>query len=202
MINNNETNIKKHTLLEEIFETILFNCRFIAFLAVFGSMVASFVMFIKGSLEVIQGVNHFLKIMLQYNLSAADDKVLILAFIPAIDNYLFATILLVFSMGIYELFISEIDPSLRGAFTRPNWLSFHNIDDLKTPIGKVIVMILIVNLFQQTFSMNFDRPIDILFLSISIILVAASLLITQTFIRKKTTHIKTDIIKGNIMEKD
>src|ERR1700733_6389025 len=109
--------MRQHSLLEEVFESILFNCRFLTLFAVVGSMIAAFVLFLKGSMEIIQGVSGLLHAATYFTPSAADDKTVILAFIPAIDNYLFATVLLMFSMGIYELFVSEIDPSLRKPFS-------------------------------------------------------------------------------------
>ncbi len=99
----------EHGWVEEIFETVLFSCRFLVLIPVGGVLAASFVMFFKGCIEVIQGVRAFWSFSLQP--TSLDDKTVILSFIPAVDNYLFATILLIISMGLYELFISEIDPN-------------------------------------------------------------------------------------------
>src|SRR5258708_5218556 len=103
--------MKKHSLVEEVFESALFSCRFLVLLAVIGSMVASAILFLKGCYEIVQGVIGFRRRLTDFSPNSADDKAVILSFIPAIDNYLFATVLLIFSMGIYELFISEIDPA-------------------------------------------------------------------------------------------
>ena len=119
-------------------------------------------MFVKGSIEIVQGVRAF-----------------ILSFIPAIDNYLFATILLIISMGLYELFISKIDPRSRKEHTRPDWLVIKDLDDLKSKIGEVVVMILIVNFFKMPFNVTYDQPMDLLVLGGGILLIASSLVVTH-----------------------
>jgi len=105
----------KHSLAEEVFESFLFNSRFLVLFAVFGSLAASLTLFCKGIVEIVQGVGYFCSVMPNFHFTHEDDKKVILAFIPAIDNYLFATVLLIFSMGIYELFISKIDPDIATA---------------------------------------------------------------------------------------
>jgi uncharacterized membrane protein YqhA len=93
-----------HGWLEEAFETALFGCRFLVLIPVLGILAASVVMFIKGCVEVVQGLRAF-QAAVSFQPTQLDDKNVILSFIPAVDNYLFATILLIISMGLYELFI-------------------------------------------------------------------------------------------------
>jgi uncharacterized protein (TIGR00645 family) len=169
----------QHGIVEEIFETVLFNCRFLVLVSVFGILIAAVVMFVKGSLEVVQGVRGFLPAVLGISPTPQDDNSVILSFIPALDNYLFATILLIISMGLYELFISKIDPISRKSETRPDWLVVKDLDDLKSRIGEVIVMILIVNFFKLSFAVVYDHPVDLLILDGGILLVAGSLVITH-----------------------
>lgn len=176
---------KKHSIVEEVFESILFNSRFLVLLAVIGTLIAAVIMFLKGSIEIIQGISSFSNVMTQFSASAADDKSVILSFIPAIDNYLFAIFLLIFSMGIYELFISEIDPTWKGQFTRPNWLKIVELDDLTRRVAEVVIMILIVEFFKQAFTIKYDHVLDLLFLAVGIILIAISLFVTHKIIAKK-----------------
>jgi uncharacterized membrane protein YqhA len=85
---------------------------------------------------------------------------------------MFATILLIISMGQYELFIREIDPKSRKEKTRPNWLRVRDLDDFTSRIGEVVIMILIVNFFKQSFSVNYARPIDLLILGGGVLLIS------------------------------
>jgi uncharacterized membrane protein YqhA len=188
---------EKHSLLEEVFESFLYNSRFLVLFAVIGSLAASAILFLKGSVEIVQGAQSFGKLVNQFRPTSADDKDVILAFIPAIDDFLFATVLLIFSMGIYELFISKIDPSWRGPTSRPDWLVIRGLDDLKTHIGEVIIMILVINFFHASFRISFEHPIDLLLLGGGIILTAGTIFITHQIIHKRKTlgHHETSVGK-------
>jgi len=168
---------QSHGPVEEVFETALFNSRFLVLIPVMGILAAAVVMFVKGCIEIVQGVRSFLPALSALQPNSRDDTNVILSFIPAIDNYLFATILLIISMGLYELFISEIDPKSRKAGTRPDWLFIKDLDDLKSKVGEVVVMILIVNFFKLSFGIDYARPMDLLALGGGILLVAASLVV-------------------------
>lgn len=174
----NSEDAHEHGLVEEIFETALFGCRFFVLIPVLGILASSVVMFLKGCVEVVQGIIAFWRAM-SFQPTSLDDKNVILSFIPAVDNYLFATILLIISMGLYELFISEIDPKSRKNKTRPNWLKVHDLDDLTSRIGEVVIMILIVNFFKQSFSLNYDRPLDLLALGGVVLLISGSLVVAH-----------------------
>lgn len=180
---------KKHRLIEEVFEAALFNCRFLVLLAVLGSLLAAIMLFLKGAIEVVQAANAFIPTMLQFQPTHADDKQLLVSIVPAIDYFLFATVLLIFSMGVYELFVSEIDPAGRGSNTRPNWLNIGSLDDLKSHIGKVVMMILIVNFFQQAFNITYGAPSDLLYLSGGILLIALSLFLTHGMTSKPSRNV-------------
>lgn len=167
-----------HGWVEEVFETALFGSRFLVLVAVFGILVASVMMFFKGAIEVVQGIRA-IPGFVNFRPSPLDDKNVVLAVVPAVDNFLFATILLIISMGLYELFISEIDPASRKDKTRPNWLRVHDLDDLTSRIGEVVIMILIVNFFKQAFSMEYQRPLDLVLLAAGVLLISGSLVVAH-----------------------
>src|SRR5688572_28025010 len=158
--------------LESAFETFLFNSRLIVILAVLGSLTSSVLMFVRGALLIAHATVDFVK-HIGGNQEGHDE--LSVTLISSVDSFLFATVLLIFAMGIYELFISKIDPASRTADSRPNWLQIHSLDDLKSAIGKVILMILIVRLFESAVKMKYDRPLDLLYLGLGVVFVAAAL---------------------------
>ena len=82
-------------------------------------------------------------------------------------------------MGLYELFISKIDPASRTPDSRPNWLNIQNLDDLKGTIGKVILMILIVSFLEKSLSIEYATPLDLLYLCVGIILISGALFLTH-----------------------
>lgn len=158
--------------VESVFETFLFNSRLIVILAVLGSLTASVLMFVRGAILIAHSAAEFFR---HPTAGHEGGEELSIALISSIDNFLFATVLLIFAMGIYELFISKIDPASRTAESRPNWLQIHSLDDLKGAVGKVILMILIVRLFETAVKMKYERPLDLLFLGIAVLFVAAAL---------------------------
>lgn len=170
---------KPNGIVEEVFETALFSSRLLVLIAVLGVLASAVVMFCKGTIEVIQGIRLFFTSSINFKPTSLDDNGVILSFIPAVDNYFFATILLIISMGMYELFISKIDPRSRKNKTRPNWLVIDDLDDMTSRIGEVVIMILIVNFFKLSFSATYNRPIDLLILGSGILLVSLSLVVAH-----------------------
>ena len=91
-----------------------------------------------------------------------------------VDGYLLATVMLIFSLGIYELFISDIDQA-HGSKASSKILVIDSLDDLKSRLAKVILMIMIVTLFEQAINMHMTGPLDLLYLGGSIALIALAL---------------------------
>jgi len=159
------------------FELLLFSLRFVTFFAVLGSMFASIALFIRSSLQVYEGLRFFVEKF--HSGDSHDLEHLVAYFVSSVDGYLFATVLIIFSMGIYELFISKMDPVNRKVDSRPNWLVISSIDDLKSSLGKVILMILIVSFFEHSLNIHYESVSDLLFLSVGILLISAALFLTH-----------------------
>lgn len=174
-------------VLEKVFERGLFGCRWFVLIAVIGSLFASMLMFLKGGISIVQGSLAFVK-ELSHLQAGQHDPGMVLNFISAVDNFLFAMVLLIFSMGIYELFVSKIDPVSRNPETRPNWLRITSLDDLKAYLGKVVLMILIVSFFEQSFHLKYHQPLDLLYLGGGIVLVALSLFLTHGAHKPRAEH--------------
>jgi uncharacterized membrane protein YqhA len=173
------------------FEAILFGTRFVTFLAVLGSMLAAITLFIVSTIQVADGLIFFVDIIKG---NSADYGHLVATFVSSVDGYLFATVLLIFSMGIYELFIDKIDVVSKQKDSRPNWMRINSIDDLKSSLGKVILMILIVSFFEHSLNIKYETINDLLFLGIGILLIATSLFLTHAHGKHKD---KEDINKEN-----
>ncbi|NTV01349.1 MAG: YqhA family protein [Chlorobiaceae bacterium] len=172
--------------IENTFESLLFNMRFIVLTPVLGAMVASVIMYIKGTLLIVDGTRIFLEQLNNLGKVETDHvERIVPLLINSVDNYLFATVLLIFSMGIYELFISKIDPASRTSDSRPNLLNIQTLDDLKGNIGKVVLMILIVTFLERSMSNNYGSALDLLYLCIGIILISGALYITYAKGEKK-----------------
>jgi uncharacterized membrane protein YqhA len=91
-----------------------------------------------------------------------------------VDGYLFAAILIIFSFGLYELFISRIDAAERSEIA-PRLLLIRSLDDLKSRLAKVVFLILVVRYFEYALQSEIRSPLDLLYLAIGIALIAFSL---------------------------
>jgi uncharacterized membrane protein YqhA len=103
--------------------------------------------------------------------------------IGAIDLYLIAIVLLIFSLGVYELFISKIDAA-ENTTNGSSVLQIHSLDQLKDKIAKVIVMVLVVNFFQRVLHTEYEGALEMLYFSGSILLLALALY----FLHKGDSH--------------
>ncbi len=168
-------------LLEKLFEGSLWNSRFVILFAVIGSLLAGFTIFYMATVDVVYLIGHALHYA---DLSMAEDarKVLhdstVSHIVEVVDGYLLATVMLIFSLGLYELFISDIDQA-HGSKASSKILVINNLDDLKSRLAKVILMILIVTLFEEALNMKLTTPLDLVYLGASIALVALALYLSH-----------------------
>ena len=93
--------------------------------------------------------------------------------IGGIDLYLIGIVLMLFSFGIYELFISEIDFRL---ITGRDWpsLEVRSLEELKEKLLKSTVLVLIVSFFKQVIEEEPSSYLECLALAGSILLLSLS----------------------------
>jgi uncharacterized membrane protein YqhA len=94
--------------------------------------------------------------------------------VKTIDSFLLAAILVLVAFGLYELFISRLDPARDGA-SSPRILLVLSIDDLKDRIAKLVVLILVIEFFQRSLEADLAQADDLLRLAGAISLVAVAL---------------------------
>ena len=189
--------MKKNTsnIIESIFETFLFNSRFVAILAVLGSLMASVVLFVKSTVEIWHGVELFTsKVMSSFHVEDDTSNELMKILVSAVDEYLFATVLFIFSMGLYELFIHKKDPLLKKNDSRPSWMKINSIDDLKSMLGKVIMMILVVSFFKYSLDNKYDKVLDLLYFGLGILFVSFALYLSHSVHAKKVPEHEKEAI--------
>tara|TARA_B110000090_G_scaffold15201_1_gene15257 strand:+ start:530 stop:1024 length:495 start_codon:yes stop_codon:yes gene_type:complete len=152
--------------MNNIFEKILWNARYITILSVVLSIVSSFTLLVIGSWEIIEAVIFYNPL---FDESITNNNDLLFKIISAIDLFLIGIVLLIFGFGIYELFVSDID--FTNSKFNESTLKIKDLDQLKNKIIKVIIIVLIVKFFEKIlkFSENFKDPIDILYFSLSIL---------------------------------
>jgi len=122
---------------------ILARSRYLMLIAVFGSFAASVTLLIYSGLETVITIGHTTKA----SLARENSKQLILFFIEVVNLFLLATVFYVTALGFYELFIDDrIKVSI--------WLEIHTIDDLKTKLTSVLVVVLSVLFLAEVVRWN------------------------------------------------
>ncbi len=165
------------------FESLLFYSRYLSIFAVIGSLLSACALFVRGSEVVIRGLVDFFKTNgFKYH---GEYEKLIEAFVSSVDIYLFAMVLIIFGMGVYELFINKIDPVEKKVDSRPSWLQISSIDELKSSLGKVILMVLIVSFFKHSLDIEYHSATDLLLLATGILLLAGALFIANYHHKEK-----------------
>ena len=82
--------------------------------------------------------------------------------------------MLIFSFGLYELFISNIDPA-EANDRSARILLIRSLDDLKHRLAQIVLLILVVKFFEHAVKVPFAGAIDLLYLAIGILVIAAGL---------------------------
>lgn len=160
-------------------ESWLYLSRYLTIVAAIGSVIGALALFVEGSKEVLHGVTNLIT-------GTGNHDELLSAFVSSVDIYLFAMVLVIFGVGIYELFINKIDPVLNNQTVRPSWLQISSIDDLKSSLGKVILMVLIVSFLSITLTHKntYSEPLHLLYLAGGVLLVALALYIASIHHKK------------------
>ncbi|NPB07314.1 MAG: YqhA family protein [Aquificae bacterium] len=165
-------------LVEEVFETFLWYSRLLVIIAVLASLAASLFLFLAGVFEIFYPIYKFVKT----GDVLALQKKLLGSVIASLDLFLIATFLIIFSLGLYELFVSKIDPAERDERSS-RILIVRNLEDLKTKLGKIIVMVLSVFFFKQSLEFKFSESIDFFYFGLGLISIAVAL-----YLSHKETH--------------
>ncbi|KAK7271566.1 hypothetical protein RJT34_27574 [Clitoria ternatea] len=174
---------------ESTIERVIFDFRFLALLAIGGSLAGSLLCFLNGCIYIIDAY----KVYWSSCVKGVHTGQMVLRLVEAIDVYLAGTVMLIFGMGLYGLFITNVSPdvpptgdraltgsSLFGMFAlkeRPKWMKISSLDELKTKVGHVIVMILLVKMFERSKMVTIATGLDLLSYSVCIFLSSASLYI-------------------------
>lgn len=157
--------------MEKFFESVLWQSRLVLLVAVICCVITAIALVGLGAYEVI----HFVGSLISYLFGSTEEisrGMLILSVIEVLDTFLISSILFIFSFGLYELFISSIEQSSEHTSQA---FQINSIDQLKSKLGNVIVMLLVVKLFSYFVEMKPSTIIETLYLAIIVLLVSVSL---------------------------
>ncbi len=162
-------------MLERIFESGLWNSRLFTLFAVIFSMIGAIILFLVASIDIWDVMVMIWNMLVHHVHPEHLHEEVITLIIGSIDLYLIAIVLLIFSLGVYELFVSKIDAAENSDAKSSSVLQIHSLDQLKDKIAKVIVMVLVVNFFQRVLHTEFHGALEMLYFSGSILLLALAL---------------------------
>jgi len=161
-------------MLERVFESGLWSSRFIVILAVIFGLIGAVALFIVASFDVYDTAKYVLTTYINHAHPKAFHEDVVGGIIGAVDLYLIGVVMLLFAFGLYELFISDIDPA-KGNDKENKILAIHSLDQLKDKISKVIVMVLVVSFFQKVGHTEYNGALEMLYFALSITAVAVGL---------------------------
>ncbi|RLA70193.1 MAG: YqhA family protein [Epsilonproteobacteria bacterium] len=159
--------------MEKLFEGLIWNSRFIVLLAVIFGLLGAIILFVVASMDIWGVAVYTFNTIITHAHPENFHEDIVSNIIGAVDLYLIAVVMFIFSFGLYELFISDIDQA--EGKNGSKLLAIHSLDELKDKIAKVIVMVLVVNFFQRVIHTNFTTPLEMLYFAGSITALAVGL---------------------------
>ncbi|WP_298131817.1 YqhA family protein [Micropruina sp.] len=140
--------------------------RFVVLIPALGMLVGAITLTAVGAVEVYQ------TIAMAFD-AHPETQTFVIAFVEIADVFLLAVVLYIIAIGLYELFIGDL-PGL------PEWLVFHSLDDLKSQLIGVVVVVL--GVFFLGRALHGETPLNLLYLGGGIAAVTAAL---SLFLRAK-----------------
>jgi len=161
-------------MLERLFEGTMWRARLFIILAVIFGLIGAVILFVVASVDIFEVLSYTVNVYVKGLHPEDFHEVIVSKIIGAVDLYLIAIVMLIFSFGIYELFISKIEAA-ENKETGQNILAISSLDQLKDKIAKVIVMVLVVGFFQRVLHTEYNGALEMLYFAVSIMVLAIGL---------------------------
>ena len=123
-------------------KTLLGYSRYFVLLAVIAAFASAVTLLIFGAYETGLEIWHIL--------SGEIPKSLAVTFIEIADLFLLGVVLYIIALGLYELFIDDSVPV-------PTWLEIHTLDDLKSKLISVVIVVMGVLFLKQVVAWDGER---------------------------------------------
>ncbi len=130
--------------------------RYLALVGVFFGLIAALAAFAWGGVKTVQ---------LVLKLGHGELDGMAVGLVQVMDGFLIAAGLLIFALGMYELFVGDIE--------LPGWLVIKDLDALKGKLAGVIVMVMAVTFLERL--ENLESARGLLESGVSVALVSAVL---------------------------
>jgi uncharacterized membrane protein YqhA len=165
---------------ERIIGSVLWSSRHLALVAVLASLFGALVMFVVSAVDAVgifSAAWHY--VTSDPSTHHALRGKIVASIAEFVDGFLFAAVLIIFALGLYELFIGKIAEAENSELAQ-RLLLIRSLDDLKARLGNVIFLILIVRYFEYALEQSIETAYDLLALAVGIALIALGLFLTKS----------------------
>jgi len=163
--------------VERKIEGLLWGSRFLVLVGVVASLAAAVAMLYMAAVDTVMLVRHALHYAgpgVTTEAQAAMRLTAITHVVEIVDGFLLASFLVIFALGLYELFVSKIDAAAGTAFAE-SILHVRSLDDLKGKLAQVILIMLVVKFFEQAVGVRAATSLDLLLVAGSVALIGLAI---------------------------
>ena len=145
--------------IDELIKKSIEKSKSLILIAVASSLLASAAAFVYGMIKTFT-------VILNFVISYGKDSLGVIALLGLMDTFLIATVLFIFAMGMYELFIDTI--------ALPDWLIIRDLHDLKIKLSSVIILVMGIIFLEHL--VEWKDPLGTLYFGASVAVVSGSLI--------------------------
>jgi uncharacterized membrane protein YqhA len=156
-------------------KTILSSSRYLVLLAVLAAFASAVTLLIFGAYETALEIGHIL--------GGEFPKSLAATFIEIADLVLLGVVMYLIALGLYELFIDDTIPF-------PKWLEIHTLDDLKSKLISVVIVVMGVDFLKQIVTWDGERNLLTLGGGIALVIAALTYFLSYKSGKQKSSPLK------------
>lgn len=146
------------------FEGLLWGSRYLVLVGVVASLAAAVAMLFMAAVDTVRLVGHALHYAardVSVEAQAAMRSTAITHVVEIVDGFLLAAFLIIFALGLYELFVSKIEAA-EGSDSADSILNVGSLDDLKGKLAQVILIMLVVKVWELVAGVRTASALDVL----------------------------------------
>ncbi|MDH4199960.1 MAG: YqhA family protein [Spirochaetia bacterium] len=159
-------------------EYLIWESRIIALLGVIAGAVSGIILFVYGSLEILDLFQAFWQALIGKSQFIKSYSYLLTKIITAVNLYLAAMLMFVISAGIQAMFIGKME----AAAADPNSgkiMQIQSLEQFKERVINIVHIILVVLFFKYSLMMDYVNVLSLLYLAGGIVLIAGSVYLTS-----------------------
>lgn len=178
---------------ERLFERVLWGSRRLMIIGVIFSALMALGAFYMATVDAFYLLKHLVSYAdpaLTAELRSDLRAQAVTKIVKAVDGYLIAAILVIFSLGLYELFISRVDAA-KDSEVGPRLLRVRSLEDLKDRIAKLLLLVLMIEFFQRALQLQYGSALELLYLALGILLIGGAFYLSNLKGKQDSTHLES-----------